>query len=1099
MAKKQKPLLGTFGQATASGPTSSVKRLGAGYNAIQDPEIQSYLNAFNDPDRFIKSAEEKKKKEDEERNRIAAENSPLAKAGRFAKNVGEGIAAPFKYLGEGFGEVAGEASGATARIAKLREQAQKANEAAILQARAKLQDPGVDENIKRRTRAFLKNLGETELPGQYQTENEQTQEIIGRTDPRRGVASVGSIGLDVVTGGVGGKALTGGKIVGKELAKNVGMGAVSGAGAGALSAAGEEELSLKSVFAGAGTGALIGGVLPAAAAGIKRGVQDTKRVIAGSIPDVEAANENIIRTQSLATTKATPKQRIAGIKDKAITNFLDRFKPVKDLVDEVQNITGKKVAAENDPYQLLKLRGGVEGQVYQYLQDNASWLKGVSKDFREDGDAYGYAKQFLSQSSKRTPEQLQKAKDTLDALTEKYGGDLSQLEEYAGAVRRSFDPLVDAMEEARMIAPEVAARLRSDPDYFAKMEVVQDVVESGFSRNSVNTRELALKGVKGQSNEARLAPSAEALVQQTTRVMNNIANNKVVRSFAELSDQVPENNGLVLKPQNKNAFSDKELPKDYTRLSYIDEGQRKEIAVPKELGDVLSGATVENFDKITRAVGTINNLFRQAVTTYNPLFVFVRNPARDFKSFLTNSRYVPVRRAVQDYTVGLFDSIFNTPAAKDFLRSGGGQAGYFSREGGQLGKQVAKTAKEITGKRSIVGRIVTSPRDFMQKASEAIEMAPRIAEFKAARNAGKSAEEAAVAGREVTVDFAQGGDFAKVANQWIPFLNARTQGTKRLARAFKENPKRALIVYAATSALPMAGLMYWNRSQHEDVWEQIPPYEKEGNFIFILGDGQDESGRFNQIVKIPKGDIDKIIGNTFETMLDQFYGQNPKGFAEAMGGSLLAGASNISPVSFERNGEFSPSQVLSGGLGTLKAPIQTITNYDFFKDAPIVPKSLQDLPGREQVKENTPWLAKTFGDLTGGSPLLAENFINSVAGQVPFQVTEPRRIAEQFAKGTAGAAGGQAANYFYDKLDEIRPEVKLKSKKITEASKAGDFNRARRLAEETNDYIDEQFKMFYNIYGEYLNTDEERQVYEDALEGLKASEDIRYLKRRAKD
>lgn len=1024
---------------------------------------------------------------------------------------------------------------------------------------------------------------------------------------------------------------------GASLAERVAKGAVTGGVASGLHSGGEQleqskpslPKTLSDIALGAGLGGVAAGVLGS------RAVKQVGNAIKDKIPFVHADTGIYSKIRSMGETDASSSRK--NIAADARKSLLDKNAPLQDFSKMVEDHIGRKLKTGENPYELMKLRGGVEGQAVTHLEDTAGWMKDVPQDIRTDGDVYGYAKQFLSQSDKRTPEQLQWAQKAIDHLNQKYAGDLTPLDNYTQKTRETFDSLVDLYQNEGIISKQHADTLRANPDYFAKMEVLQDETGGFLRGGSVNTKEPgALKTIKGQANDAKLAPSAEAYVKSTTNAMQDIANNRVGRALGNLADQLGENNGLIhrlrnttdvnirqdkykflseTKPgmhavegllrtrskelrrltyeldqlnkrgldislkktandvetpilsgnrevlanpdvmkggmrsiptlsgtsvtrqfsrslttketrdlvrslvsedpaelkkirsmiesrepkmkalfddveslrdeldgfktarsqafQEARAHSDKELPKGFTRVSYMDNGVRNEIAVPKEIGDILTGADAQTLDVVTRNVGKLHNVFRQAVTTYNPLFVFMRNPVRDYKSFLTNSRNVPVHRALTDYSTALFDSLFEGKWKKDFIRAGGGQAGYFAREGGQAGKQIAKATQELTGKRTIAGRVLTSPRDFMQKMSEAIENAPRVAEYRAGIKKGLTPQEAAIHGREVTVDFAQSGSAGRVMNQWIPFLNARAQGVRRTAQAFRENPARALSVYGATTALPVAALMA-NNHQFPDVWSNIPDYEKENNFILILGNGKDKSGKYSQIIKMPKGDVDKILGNTFETMLDSFMNKNSDAGQQILG-SVISAASNASPISFASNGKLSGSSLLSNVLPPVaKAPTEAISNYSFFKDAPIVPDNLQGAPVNEQVFKNTSGLARNIGGALGISPLKVDNTINNLAGSVPQDIEavlsnkSPRPELNKMGQSVTSAAGGKSETEFWKVYEPAQKTKDYRQKQFYKLIDQGKYKEAQRKADEYNRDIDQRFTDYFRQHGAYM-------------------------------
>ena len=74
---------------------------------------------------------------------------------------------------------------------------------------------------------------------------------------------------------------------------------------------------------------------------------------------------------------------------------------------------------------------------------------------------------------------------------------------------------------------------------------------------------------------------------------------------------------------------------------------------------------------------------------------------------------------------------------------------------------------------------------------------------------------------------------------------------------------------------PSVSTYLWNQTQFPDVFRDIRRFEKDNNFIFIYGREKDEQGRWLNVVKIPKGDIGKIMSNPIESFLDFLNKNNP--------------------------------------------------------------------------------------------------------------------------------------------------------------------------------------------------------------------------------
>jgi len=129
----------------------------------------------------------------------------------------------------------------------------------------------------------------------------------------------------------------------------------------------------------------------------------------------------------------------------------------------------------------------------------------------------------------------------------------------------------------------------------------------------------------------------------------------------------------------------------------------------------------------------------------------------------------------------------------------------------------------------------------------AAETATRLAQFEQRLATGSSAEQSALAARDITVDFAKGGKRKAGLNTYYMFLNASIQGSVNVARAMSRGRglAPALVTFGAVSALMGRALGGEDDETEGDVWDNIPDYEKASNIILMDPSG---SGKY---IKIP--------------------------------------------------------------------------------------------------------------------------------------------------------------------------------------------------------------------------------------------------------
>jgi hypothetical protein len=340
------------------------------------------------------------------------------------------------------------------------------------------------------------------------------------------------------------------------------------------------------------------------------------------------------------------------------------------------------------------------------------------------------------------------------------------------------------------------------------------------------------------------------------------------------------------------------------------------------------------------------------------------------------------------WTKGLFEAVKRGDLFKQFEKELGSLSGFFStvgtlgREPGiKLVQEVARTKGQTVGRNLLRMNIFEGFRLF----GETLELAPRLAIFEQAQRQGMPVSEAIFASRNATVDFAVMGTKMRLINLWIPFINARTQGMINALGAVKNNPRGSAEVLGYTVVLPAVATYLWNTKRFPDVWKEISAFEKDKNFILIYGDNRDdETGKFTQVMKLPKGEVGRIFGNPFEVALEYINEKDPA----ALDGLALELLSDISPVEFETKGKLDPFRA----AGEITPPFveAAFLGMGAFERNPftgrrVVPRFLQDLDPAEQAKETTSITARRaaktpLGEAMDLSPVRIEEMVRTGAG-----------------------------------------------------------------------------------------------------------------------
>lgn len=249
----------------------------------------------------------------------------------------------------------------------------------------------------------------------------------------------------------------------------------------------------------------------------------------------------------------------------------------------------------------------------------------------------------------------------------------------------------------------------------------------------------------------------------------------------------------------------------------------------------------------------------------------------------------------------------------------------------------------------------------------------RMAEFKdtygAAKKSGKSEFEARMealeAGREITVNFARAGIWARVLNQTIPYFNAGLQGQRKLwgqliaggtetkGDEAKARVQRGAILNGIAN-LTVPATLLWLLNRDEEWYQDLPEWRKIGYFNTKIGD---------QIVSVPKPfEAGTLFASLPEIMLDHLFGKNPAGMKEAM--HSIAGP-------YLEVGNLIPAFI--------KPLAEVAFNRNFFTGRPLTPEWIQKAnPPQEQATFYTSEVAKVMSKALNG--LLSPTEIEALTG-----------------------------------------------------------------------------------------------------------------------
>jgi hypothetical protein len=741
---------------------------------------------------------------------------------------------------------------------------------------------------------------------------------------------------------------------------------------------------------------------------------DARKPVVARVKDGERGSIPIgaLPGVSAALKATSPESRL-----KVRTELFDRFAPIKDLAKKAKGLT-----EADDPYVAARLYAGHAGKVENRLDD----LRSILKPARDEGILDAMRDYALIERHEELAQRIPGYKlpkgETLQAAQTRKVAIEQQLGPQRMARVNALNDQLRAFNNA-ILAEAKNGGLISDAGYNAilannqkytplqRLAFVADEIDNlprGSQTFNVRGQDL-VKHIQG--SEKDILDPHQAIVRNVYKAISLIERNRVAQKVANLSSR-PEFNGVVIPLKNAQA----KVPVGMDKFSVLRGGVKQEYAVPKEVAAAMKGLNDKDIDLVTRMASKSAAALRAGATSLNLAFI-PSNVVRDFQTATVASS---VGFTPADWLRGFASAIRRDADFRTFRESGGSFSGYF--EGNRSLPQTVGRLTESTGKR--IARTVLNPIELLRVGAEAVELAPRIGVYKRAVRKGLSQEGAGYASRNATVDFARAGTSMKVFNMWVPFLNARMQGTLNLGAALARDPKSSALKLSAVVGLPLL-YTYAHNQQFPEIWDDIAQFEKDNNFIIIYGDQRDEDGNPTQVVKMPKGDVGQTFANPVENFMEYLKGKDSKSFGRLM----TEITSNVSPVDFEREGKFDPGMAASSLLPpTVKATMEGYTNKNFYTGRPIVPPKLEDASPKNQYRNDTPkWAVKAGAAaeriVEGGvSPLKIMNAVGTQFGGVGRQIADPKNAGKAISKRFVGARGGQQESRMFDTLREYQTE-----------------------------------------------------------------------------
>lgn len=586
--------------------------------------------------------------------------------------------------------------------------------------------------------------------------------------------------------------------------------------------------------------------------------------------------------------------------------------------------------------------------------------------------------------------------DVLDKLTNletRLGPkELAKVKAAAEVVQKNYEGQLISRTNAGLISPEMAQFLHNNYPWYNPIRYLDEAQahSEGMSRvisNSDNgLQRLGEIGIEGE-----LVDPLNAMWLSNLKTETLIAKNDAAKTGVKIFQADPQLSGKV------RILAEGEKPaNNMGTISYMENGKRVVLEVPRDVENWAKQLSVIPKVDTFRIAGAINAVSRAGTTGLNIAF-FIPNIAVDGLTALITQGVGPLA-VTRRLAYNLKGLIKEDPVMARMLKAKAGMSGFWGKSTEELTREAAKNGNLVLKDQMSFKRFITAPFRAIAEVGHAIEMAPRAAVFEKNIAKGATEEQAALAARRATIDFARAGTLTRELNSMFLYLNASVQGSLVPFRALRDIPMARLRV---TGFMGLVAANYaYNRQFPE--YADVPNYYKFGSGLLFMVPSNDYDKRGNKIPHfitiIPNQREWSLFSAPITYALSKLDGNNPEDFSQFIG-ELVPRVNPLSQMT---------------GQGGLPIPTQAgetfisgfVLNKDFFTGKPVVPPELQNLPEEDQYDEYSSQASIRAGKVLGVSP----------------------KKLDYFVKGVFGGLGGQmleAIDYVDSKLSSQKPDERI--------------------------------------------------------------------------
>ena len=530
------------------------------------------------------------------------------------------------------------------------------------------------------------------------------------------------------------------------------------------------------------------------------------------------------------------------------------------------------------------------------------------------------------------------------------------------------------------------AWIEKNPFYVPNKRFFSDLEKTGLGfggkKKGFGNQSNPVKGYQVGGSQRLIISPIEAMIENVDAFVKSAKRNKVMQQYVENIQRAPEDfepwAEIVKQPEKPEdiakivldeggldellfrfsadfdkAMQRTQLDKDNIVRVLID-GEAQHVKIKdKQLLSALTALGPEQSGFLLNAVGKLTNTMKLLTTGSNPVFSLTRNLFRDIpQAYIASKTTNNPLEFVVDLASAAVDIGLKRGAYRDFLNVGGGHASAIAADRNLLA-QSKRAILPQSGLRPTLGRV----KDAYENVLNAVEIAPRLSEFKRIQRQGGDIQAALKEAQDLTVNFKRRGALSGEVDKVFPYFNAAMQGMDKTVRTYLDDPAKALVKSILAITLPTLALYAIN---HDDPnYQQLSNRTKDAYLMIPKG-----GGTFIKIAKPQEQGT--IFSDIPERLMRLLAEEDPaafRDFADRLRTTLLPPG-----IQGAAKGGGLTDRLLGAVGDTILGPVADVAANETFSGAPIVPGNLERLSPGLQADAKTTDIARWIGEQTYGTP-----------------------------------------------------------------------------------------------------------------------------------